>query len=40
MVDNAYISADNSYKYYNGFMWNGRYTECISFEKAFGLMNK
>ena len=39
-VDNAYLSAENSYKYYNEFMWNGRYAECISFEKTLELMNE
>lgn len=31
--DNAYMTAEKSYRYYNQFMWNGRYAECISFEK-------
>lgn len=30
--DNAFMSAENSYRYYNDFMWNGRYAECVSLE--------
>ena len=39
-LDNAYMTAENSYRYYNEFMWNGRYAECISFEKNLELMNR
>lgn len=28
--DNGYMSAEKSCEYYNDFMWNGRYAECIS----------
>ena len=38
--DNAYMTAEKSYRYYNEFMWNGRYAECISFEKTLELMNR
>ena len=38
--DNEYMSAENSYIYYNEFMWNGRYAECISVEAAISLMKK
>jgi len=38
--DNQYMSAEQTYKYYNEFMWNGRYAECVSFEKAIELMEK
>ncbi|NBJ91983.1 cysteine hydrolase family protein [Parablautia muri] len=38
-VDNSYMSAESSYKYYNEFMWNGRYAECISFEKTLELFS-
>lgn len=34
IIDNAYITAENSYKYYDEFMWDGRYAECISFDKT------
>ena len=28
------MSAEESYKYYNEFMWNGRYAECIPFDET------
>ncbi|MGV8983404.1 cysteine hydrolase family protein [Clostridium sp.] len=31
-VDNKFISAEQTYEYYNEFMWNGRYAECISLD--------
>lgn len=36
--DNQYMTAEQSYRYYNEFMWNGRYAECVSFEDALELM--
>lgn len=38
--DNQYMTAEQTYKYYNEFMWNGRYAECISFEKTLELMTR
>lgn len=38
--DNPYMTAEQSYSYYNEFMWNKRYADCISFEQALELMNK
>lgn len=32
--DNKFMTAESSYEYYNNFMWNGRYAECISAEEA------
>jgi nicotinamidase-related amidase len=32
-VDNKFISAEQTYKYYNEFMWQGRYAECISLDE-------
>lgn len=29
-VDNEFMTGKSSYRYYNEFMWNGRYAECIS----------
>lgn len=29
-VNNIFMSAEESYKYHNEFMWNKRYAECIS----------
>jgi len=31
---NRYMSGAQTYEYYNSFIWNGRYAECISFEDA------
>ena len=39
-VDNQYMTAEQSYHYYNEFMWNGRYAECISVEATISLMKK
>lgn len=36
--DNAFMSAQKTYQYYNDFIWNGRYAECMEFEKALELM--
>lgn len=30
--DNRFMTAEKSCEYYNDFMWNGRYAECISAE--------
>lgn len=37
-VDNQYMTAEQSYKYHNEFLWNRRYAECVSFEKALEMM--
>ncbi|GAA0701666.1 cysteine hydrolase family protein [Paraclostridium ghonii] len=37
-VDNSFICAEQSYKYYNEFMWNGRYAECISVDETIKRM--
>ena len=36
--DNDFMSAETSYKYYNEFMWKGRYAECISVEETIDRM--
>lgn len=38
--DNRYMSAEQTYTYYNEFMWNGRYAECISCEEVIELMSR
>ena len=38
--DNKYMSAEQNYRYYNEFIWNRRYAECISFEEAVGLLSR
>lgn len=37
-VDNKYMSGEETYYYYNKFMWYGRYAKCISMEAILGLM--
>lgn len=36
--DNRYMTAEQTYRYYNEFIWNRRYAECIPFNKALKLM--
>lgn len=36
--DNQYMTAEQTYRYYNDFMWNKRYAECISFDEAVELI--
>lgn len=38
--DNQYMSAEQTYYYYNQFMWNRRYAECIPFEKALEMITR
>lgn len=38
--DNAFMTGEQSYKYYNEFMWKGRYAECISVEETIEKMKK
>ncbi|MBR4622738.1 MAG: cysteine hydrolase [Ruminococcus sp.] len=37
--DNRFMSSETTCKYYNEFIWNGRYAECIPFDKATEMMN-
>ncbi|MBR2916958.1 MAG: cysteine hydrolase [Oscillospiraceae bacterium] len=36
--DNQYMTAEETYKYYNEFIWNKRYAECVSFEKTIEMV--
>lgn len=36
--DNQYMSAKETYDYYNKFMWKDRYASCVSMEEALELM--
>lgn len=36
--DIGFMTGEQSYKYYNEFMWEGRYTECISLEETIERM--
>ena len=38
-VNNKFILAEQSYQYYNEFMWNGRYAECISLNETIKRMS-
>lgn len=38
--DNQFMTAEQTYRYYNEFIWNGRYAKCISFTDALELINK
>lgn len=38
--DNEFMTAEKSYGYYNDFIWNGRYAECISAEETVLKMQK
>ena len=38
--DNQFMTAEQTYKYYNKFIWNRRYAECIPFNKVLELMNQ
>lgn len=37
-VNNEFMTSEQSYKYYNEFMWKGRYAECISVEDTLKRM--
>lgn len=37
-INNEFMSAEESYRYYNEFMWNHRYAECIAFEEMIARM--
>lgn len=39
-VDNEFMSAEMTYKYYNEFIWKRRYAQCIPFEKALEMMKR
>lgn len=39
-VDNDFMTAEETYHYYNEFIWNKRYAECISFEEALEMMEQ
>ena len=37
-VDNGFMTAEESYEYYNRWLWNERYGKCISLKAALELM--
>lgn len=38
--DNEYMTAEQTYKYYNEFIWNERYAKCISFEETIEFIER
>ncbi|MFT8343642.1 MAG: cysteine hydrolase family protein [Clostridium beijerinckii] len=38
-VDNKFMSAEQTYKYYNEFIWDGRYAEYITMDETIRRMN-
>ena len=38
-VDNKFMSGEQTYEYYNEFIWNGRYAEYISIDETIRRMN-
>ncbi|MBQ9936296.1 MAG: cysteine hydrolase [Lachnospiraceae bacterium] len=37
--DNEFMTGEQSYKYYNEFMWKGRYAKCIPIDEAVDVIN-
>ena len=37
-VDNAFMDGETTYRYYNDFIWNGRYADCISMDRVLDMM--
>ncbi len=38
--DNKYMSAEQTYSYFNEFIWNKRYAECVSFEEVLARISR
>lgn len=38
-VDNKFMTAKQTYEYYNEFLWNRRYANCLSFDETIKRMN-
>lgn len=38
--DNEFMTAVQSYRYYNEFMWKNRYAECVSVKEVIGIMEE
>ena len=37
--DNAHMTGEQSYHYYNEFLWPERYADCVSMDRALELLN-
>ena len=38
--DNRFMTAEQTYRYYNEFMWKNRYAQCVELEKALELIRR
>ena len=38
--DNDFMTAEQTYRYYNNFMWNKRYAECVDMDRVVELIGK
>lgn len=38
--DNQYMSAEQTYEYYNNYIWSKRYAKCLSVNEVLDLMNR
>lgn len=38
--DNEYMTREQAYHYYNGFLWPERYAECVPMDRALELLKK
>jgi hypothetical protein len=38
--DNEYMTGEQSYHYYNEFLWPDRYADCVPMDKALELLKK
>ncbi len=36
--DSEYMSAETAYRYYNEFLWNGRFAKCVSMDDAMKML--
>ena len=37
-IDNAFMTGEESYHYYNDFMWNRRYADCLDSDEVINTM--
>ena len=40
MQNNEYMTGEQSYRYYNEFLWPDRYADCVPMDKALELLKK
>ncbi len=38
-INNEYFSGEESYKYYNQFIWKDRYAECTDIDKVINMLS-